>query len=67
MRTALVVTCEASRLALLFGAWVTAIIPRPLRPQFGAPVADGFCAGLSQVASRSNADQPAAGLFRRTR
>jgi hypothetical protein len=37
-----------------------------LRPQFGAPVADGFCAGLPQVASRSNADQPAAGFFRCT-
>jgi hypothetical protein len=31
---------------LLFGSSVTAIIPRPLRPQFGAPVADGLCAGF---------------------
>ncbi len=55
----------AHRMSLLFPSLAAAIIPRPTRPHSGAPVADGLCAASPQVASRSNADQPAARYFRR--
>ena len=57
----------AHQMSLLFPSRAAAIIPRPTRPQSGAPVADGLRAASPQVASRSNADQPAARFFRRTR